>query len=96
MMPEWFWYLFSVNKKENHTMKNITSHTGTLTLVKRMKNSLNGNPQFLLECDGYRFRTEANSMCAYSISNYFDQVVNITIGTHRGCLTLDTIKLEGE
>jgi hypothetical protein len=35
-------------------------------------------------------------MCAYSISNYFDQVVNITIGTHRGCLTLDTIKLEGE
>ena len=81
-----------LTKKETNTMKNITSHTGTLTLVKRMKNSLNGNPQFLLECDGYRFRTEANSMIAYKISNYFDQVVNITIGTHRGCLTLDTIR----
>ena len=77
-------------------MKNVTSHTGTLNFVKRMKNSLNGNPQFLLECDGYRFRTEANSMCAYSISNYFDKLVEVYIGTHRGCLTLDTIKLIGE
>ena len=77
-------------------MKNITSHTGTLTLVKRMKNSLNGNPQFLLQCDGYRFRTEANSMIAYKISNYFDKLVEVYIGTHRGCLTLDTIKLIGE
>jgi len=85
-----------LTKRKTNTMKNITSHIGTLKFIKRMKNSLNGNPQFLLQCDGYRFRTEANSMCAYSISNYFDQVVNITIGTHRGCLTLHTIRLEGE
>lgn len=77
-------------------MKNITSHIGTLTFIKRMKNSLNGNPQFLLECDGYRFRTEANTQVAYQINHYLDKLVEVAIGTHRGCLTLHTIKLEGE
>ena len=73
-------------------MNNITQHKGTLTLIKRLKNSYVGNPQFMLNCDGYNFRTEANAMIAYGISNYFDKEVTVTLGTHRNCLTLDTIK----
>ena len=72
-------------------MKNITEHTGTLKLVKRMKNSRMGNPQFMLECDGYQFRTQANSMQAYGIQNYFNKQVRVFIGTHRTCLTLHSI-----
>jgi hypothetical protein len=73
-------------------MNNITQHKGTLTLIKKLKNSYVGNPQFMLNCDNYNFRTQANSMTAYCISNYLDKEVTVTIGTHRGCLTLDTIK----
>lgn len=72
-------------------MKSITRHAGKLQLVNRMKNSANGNPQYLLSCDGYTFRTKANSMAAYNISKYFDQNVVVTMGTHRNCLTLNTV-----
>ena len=34
-------------------MKNVTSHTGILEIVKRMDNSVNGNPRFMLRCDGW-------------------------------------------
>lgn len=72
-------------------MKNLTRHDGKLTLVKRMKNSLYGNPQYLLHCDGYTFRTKANSMIAYKIDKYINQNVVVTLGTHRNCLTLNTV-----
>tara|TARA_R110000822_G_scaffold110124_1_gene240137 strand:+ start:779 stop:1006 length:228 start_codon:yes stop_codon:yes gene_type:complete len=73
-------------------MNNITQHKGTLTLIGRVKNSYVGNPQFMLNCDGCNFRTQANSMIVYCINNYLDKEVTVTLGTHRGCLTLDTIK----
>ena len=72
-------------------MNNIIQHTGTLTLIKRLNNSYVGNPQFMLNCDGYNFRTKANAMIAYGISNYLDKEVTVTLGTHRNCLTLNTI-----
>ena len=72
-------------------MKNITTHYGELKLVKRMKNSELGNPQFLLSCDGYTFRTPKNSMLGYSVQNYIDKRVTINIGTHYGVLTLEGI-----
>jgi len=72
-------------------MKSITMHRGILKLVKRMKNSKIGNPQFMLECDGYQFRTEANANIAYAIEKYFDKEVIVSIGIHRNCLTLNTI-----
>ena len=72
-------------------MKNITGHKGILKLVKRMKNSTMGNPQFMLECDGCQFRTMANSMQAYGIEFYIGKEVIVYIGTHRTCLTLDSI-----
>lgn len=52
-----------------------------------------GNPQYMLECDGYQFRTKANASIAYNIDRYFDKEVVVYIGVHRTCLTLDTINL---
>ena len=72
-------------------MKNITTHYGELKLVKRMKNSELGNPQFLLSCDGYTFRTPKNSMLGYSVQKYINKRVTINIGTHYGVLTLEGI-----
>lgn len=72
-------------------MKNITRHIGKLHMISRMKNSISGNPQYLLSCDNYTFRTKANDMIAYKISKYFDCDVVVTIGTHRNCLTLNTV-----
>jgi len=81
------------------TMKNITKHTGTLELVQRMKNSRDGNPQFMLAVIehpeqglGWRFRTPANSMLAYKAENFIGKKVDVTIGTFRGCATLDSIR----
>lgn len=79
-------------------MKNISRHTGTLHKIKRLKNSVYGNPQFLLYVDetgsghGFSFRTPANSSIAYEIENYLGKTVEATIGTHYGCTTLNTIK----
>ena len=80
-------------------MKNITKHTGTLELIKRMKNSRDGNPQFMLAIIeypeqrlGWRFRTPANSMLAYKAENFIGQKVDVTIGTFRGCATLASIR----
>lgn len=77
-------------------MKSITQHKGTLKLVKRMNNSTMGNPQFMLECDGYQFRTKANASIGYNIDRYIDKEVIVSIGVHRTCLTLDTINLAQE
>lgn len=80
-------------------MKNITKHTGTLELVQRMKNSRDGNPQFMLAIIeypeqrlGWHFRTPANSMLAYKAENFIGKKVDVTIGTFRGCATLDSIR----
>ena len=72
-------------------MNNIIQHTGKLTLIKRLNNSYVGNPQFMLNCDGYNFRTQANASIGYNIDSYFDKEVTVTLGIHRNCLTLDTI-----
>ena len=45
-------------------MKNVTSHTGILEIVKRMDNSVNGNPRFMLRCDGWTFCTQPDCMVA--------------------------------
>ena len=80
-------------------MKNITRHTGTLELVHRMKNSSNGNPQFMLAVIehpaqglGWRFRTPANSMLGFQVQNFIGKKVDVTIGTFYGCATLNSIQ----
>lgn len=74
-------------------MKNITQHTGTLRILKRLKSSVNGNPRFLATIDwSWTFKTSVDSMLGYSIQNYDNKQVTVTIGTHYGTATLNSIK----
>ena len=74
-------------------MKNITSHTGTLEIVKRMNNSVNGNPRFELRVDGWTCRMVPDSMLAYQIEGWAGKTVEAFIGTHYGHATLDSIRI---
>ena len=73
-------------------MKNISSYIGTLAIVKRLSNSRNGNPRFMVEVDGQAFYTAVDSMHGYSVKNFEGKQVEVTIGTHYGKPTLNTIK----
>ena len=73
-------------------MKNITTHTGTLSSVKRLPSSINGNPRFKLIIDGYTCITTPDASEAYVIESMLGKRVNATIGTHYGCQSLNTIK----
>ena len=73
-------------------MKNITRHTGTLNIIKRLDNSTFGNPRYLLSIDGFTCRTMVDSMHAYEITNYDGREVSATIGTHYKHATLNTIQ----
>jgi len=79
-------------------MKYIKKHIGKLRKVERLKNSLNGNPRFLLamvdENQNFQlFRTAVDCGLAYSVENYLDrdQVVAVEIGQHYGKPTLKSI-----
>ena len=82
-------------------MKNITQHTGKLRLIERLPNSRNGNPRYLCAIMdqqpnndlGWTFRTQVDAMHGYEIPNYFDSDIDVTvtIGTHYGHPTLNTI-----
>ena len=72
-------------------MKNVTSHTGILEIVKRMDNSVNGNPRFMLRCDGWTFCTQPDSGIAYEIENYVGKMVTVHIGTHYGRCQLKSL-----
>ena len=72
-------------------MKNVTSHTGILEIVKRMDNSVNGNPRFMLRCDGWTFCTQPDCMVAYMIENYEGKMVTVHIGTHYGRCQLKSL-----
>jgi len=80
-------------------MKNITRHTGKIKKIVRLKNSENGNPQFILGVFnekglGWTFRTPKDSMLGYEIQNYidYDVDVTVTIGTHYNTCTLNSIE----
>ena len=72
-------------------MKNITSHTGIIEMVKRLPNSANGNPRFQLRCDGWTFVTQPDSMVAFMIESYIGKKAKVTIGTHYGKAQLHSI-----
>ena len=72
-------------------MKSITRHTGKLEVISRLPSSVNGNPRFLATVDGYQFRTAVDSSNGYSIQNYDGRQVTVTLGSHYGVLTLNTI-----
>ena len=74
-------------------MKNITSHTGILLNIQRLKSSYFGNPRYLFVVNGYTIKTAVDSSHGYSITNYENKIVDVTIGSHYGSTTLNTIKL---
>ena len=73
-------------------MHNITSHKGTLNIIKRLASSYNGNPRYLLTVDGFKCRTGVDSSHGYCVTNYNGREVTATIGTHYGQATLEGIQ----
>ena len=73
-------------------MKNITQHTGKLEIIKKLRNSVNGNPRFLVKMDGWTCYTKPNAMEAYMLSNYDGKTVKAYIGTLRGTCTVFDIQ----
>lgn len=72
-------------------MKNITQHTGTLRVIKRLPPSVNGNPRYLISVDGFTCKTAVDSSYGYSVTNYDGKEVTATIGTHYGQATLNSL-----
>jgi hypothetical protein len=82
----------SGNTNRGITMKNISRITGTVTDLKRLKSSYNGNPRYSFVLDGYTIKTPVDSSFGYSISNYENKVMGATIGTHYNVLCLNSIE----
>ena len=79
-------------------MKNITRHYGILKLVKRMDNSVNGNPRFELEIKTTPYaviefcRTRNDDMINYMLEGWLGQPVEVEIGNHYGKPTCNWLK----
>ena len=73
-------------------MKNLTRHTGKLEQITRLPSSVNGNPRYSAYVAGVNFRTAGDSSFGYCLTNYDGCTVVVTIGTHYGYATLDSIK----
>jgi len=74
-------------------MKNITRHTGILTVVERLASSYHGNPRYLVNVDGYTARTMVDASLGYGITNFDGKKVSATLGTHYGILSIESVKL---
>lgn len=74
-------------------MKNITMHTGTLRVLERLNNSVNGNPRYRLYINGVSCVTKPDSAYAYDVENLKDKKVTATIGTYYGKATLNTLEV---
>ena len=73
-------------------MKNITQHTGKLSIISRLPSSINGNPRYLIQVDGWTCRTRVDCSIGYEITNFEGRQVKATIGTHYGLTTLRTLQ----
>lgn len=69
-------------------MKNMSRHTGTLKLIKRLPASTNGNPRWLLSVDGVTCHTAVDSSLGYYVTNHDGKCVTAIIGAHYGKATL--------
>ena len=77
-------------------MKNLSHIQGKLVILKRERNSLNGNPRYLAAIvdqsgNGFTFKTRPDSFLAYQLPDYAGREVNATLGTYRGTCTLASI-----
>ena len=76
-------------------MKNVMPHEGVLHVVKRLNNSVYGNPRYLVYlldynssdkrvlATGWSAKTVPNSSEGYSITNHDGKVVRCFMGTLR-------------
>ena len=73
-------------------MKNVTTHEGILTVIRREPSSLNGNPRYRVMLDGYTAKTTVDSSLGYSITNFDGKRVSAHIGTHYGTRSIDNVR----
>ena len=73
-------------------MKAVTRHIGKLEILERIRNTPNGNPRWRVRVDGHSCVTKSDASYSHKLTNYRDQTVEATIGTHYGVATLDTIR----
>ena len=74
-------------------MKNVTTHTGILKVIKRMPSSKMGNPRYMVKIDGWTCVTPVDSMIAYGITNFDGKRVSADIGTFRGVAMCEYVRL---
>lgn len=74
-------------------MKDAKTVIGSISSIERMKNSVYGNPRFMVVINGEIYYTAPNSMLGYSIQNYANQqiTVKITAKLYRNKMTIQTI-----
>lgn len=65
-------------------MNTTNTHTGILKIIKRLDNSRNQNPRFLVSIDGIEARTVPDASLGYAIQNHEGNFVTARIGTYRG------------
>lgn len=70
----------------------MSTYTGKLTSLQRLKSSSYGNPRFQFVVDGQIIQTSPNSMFGYSVQNFEDKQVIVETKILRGNVTLTDIK----
>tara|TARA_R100000541_G_C1886204_1_gene82985 strand:+ start:610 stop:900 length:291 start_codon:yes stop_codon:yes gene_type:complete len=74
-----------LNNKRINKMKETHTTKATLTIIDRLKSSVNGNPKYKVELMGLNnafgiiFETETDAMLGYSISNYDGKLVSAEV-----------------
>lgn len=74
-------------------MKNVQEYTGTLYIIDKMKNSINGNPRYMVLVGDTVAYTTVDSGIAYSIGNYDGKRVQASIGSHYKTTSIADVKL---
>jgi hypothetical protein len=73
-------------------MKNVQTVTGTLEILYRMNNSVNGNPRFMIRVGNVKARTAVDTQIAYGITNHENKQVEMKWGIHYNVPTVSDIK----
>lgn len=71
----------------------IGTATGKLRIAERCKNSVNGNPRFLIAIGDTLLYTKPNASLAYGIQNDEGRAVKATIVSHYGRACIDTYEV---
>ena len=78
--------------KQHKGIKTMRTIIGTFSNIKRLNNSINGNPRYMVTIDGIDCYTAPDSMIAYSITNHRDNLVSVTVKMHYNKLTIQKIE----